>query len=84
MINNTITVELDGAYASGHKAHRTVEVRPPTEEELCETDLESWWNDAVFPETGDGRPNDVSCWEAKILAAPTCPQIIGRTYEWVG
>ena len=79
-----VTVELVGEYASGHKANRKVEVRPPTAGELLDVDLADWWNEVVFPETGDGRPHDPSCWEAKVVTAPACSWLVGRTYEWVG
>ena len=79
-----VTVELVGEYASGHKASRKVEVRPPTAAELSEPGLAAWWDAAVFPETGDGHPYDPSCWEAMVLAAPGCPGLVGLTYEWGG
>lgn len=84
MSEQTVTVDLVGEYASGHKAYRKVEVRPPTAAELLDPELAGWWNEVVFPSTGDGRPHEPSCWEAKVVAAAGCPALAGLTYEWVG
>ena len=51
----------------------------------CRSGLDDWWEEVVFPETGDGHGIDFdggSCYTATILQSDV-PGLAGETYEWV-
>jgi hypothetical protein len=75
-----VTVLLENTYSDGHHSERTVELEAPT------GDLDEWWEDIVFPETGDGHGIDAdcgSCYTATVLAAPAHPELVGLSEEWI-
>lgn len=46
--------------------------------------LEGWWQDTVFPHTGDGfGENELATCEAEVVASDV-PELVGKTYEWGG
>ncbi len=79
MTAHTVTVRIENAYGDGHESERTVTVLAPT------GDLETWWEDTVWPETGDGHgvAGMGSCYTATVIAAHD-PALVGRSREWVG
>lgn len=77
--NAPTVVDIDGVYEGGHSYKRRVEVETPW---LWE-DIDDWWWDVVFEETGDGEyAKQGSCTTAKVVSSPM-ESMVGREYEWV-
>lgn len=75
-----VTVKIENVYEDGHESTREVLLAPPGD------DLDAWWDEVVWPETGDGHGADEdlgSCYTATILAADD-PALVGQSFEWVG
>jgi len=73
-----VTVRIENDYSDGHHSERTVVVADPGR------DLDEWFNDVVFNETGDGHgaDNDLgSCYTATIVHASD-GKLVGKSYEW--
>jgi len=82
----TVTVKIENAYADGHESEREVEVMAP---HLFRSQdpyhLNEWWEEVVWPKTGDGHGIDAvlgSCYVATIITADD-PNLVGATYEWM-
>ena len=76
--STTVTVKIENDYSDEHHSESTVELPAPT------GDLDEWWNDVVFPHTGDGHgaEGDLgSCYTATIVAGPA--RLLGETTEWI-
>lgn len=72
------TVKIDNAYSDGHESSHEVLVDPP------EGTLEEWFEDVVWPHTGDGHgtDNDLgTCFVATIIACDVEAHL-GEQYEW--
>lgn len=83
-----VTVKIENAYSDGHESKHEVVLDAPDDlgafGEMFYPRLEQWFQDVVWPETGDGHGanNDLgSCFTATILAADS-PLLLGRGYEW--
>jgi hypothetical protein len=80
-----ITVRIENDYEDGHHSERIARVDKP---DVNQT-LEDWWNDVVFPETGDGHGvgGMGSCYTATILHCHPVTHhdvyLPGQTYEWI-
>jgi len=78
----TVTVRVENAYSDGHESQREVVVPAPGD------DIELWWEEIVFPHTGDGHGIDSSLgshYEATIIATndPDLDQhLVGLSTEW--
>jgi hypothetical protein len=76
-----VTVRIGSHYADGHSSVRQVTLEAPTSD-----GLEAWWEDVVYPETGDGHgerfPKLGHCYDAEVIAGD--PLLVGLTREWVG
>ena len=54
----------------------------PTPDDL--NDLEDWWEDDVFPLTGDGfGESQIATYEAVVIASDV-PELVGRRNAWEG
>lgn len=76
-----VRVLITNDYSDGHHSESTVEVDAPTDQDDW---LSEWFNDVVFPHTGDGHGTKRglgSCHTAQIIAAPD-PALVGKEYEW--
>ena len=73
-----VTVKIENTYSDGWHSEAIVRVVPPS------GDLDEWWNDAIFPRTGDGHGEDGlgSCYTATVIAADEA-ELIGKSYEWI-
>lgn len=75
-----VLVRIDNNYEDGHKSTATQTVRPPVVGES----VEDWWENAVFPFTGDGHgmrnPKLGSLHEATVTKGPDW--LVGQTKEW--
>jgi hypothetical protein len=88
-------VKIENDYSDGHHSERTVEVDGPTcpghsdihsaESFYCDGSclhVTDWFDDAVYPETGDGHGADSelgSCYSATVVSGP---RWVGESYEW--
>jgi len=73
------TVRIQNTYSDGHSSERTVELVDP---DVDLGSLDDWFEDVVFPETGDGHHGaDGSCYTATIVTTPDV-ELVGKTYEW--
>ena len=82
---DTVTVKIENTYEDGHESTHEVLVEGP---ELPLTrPLDEWWEEVVFPHTGDGhaveRDRFGYCYTATVIATES-EGLLGRSYEWVG
>jgi hypothetical protein len=62
----------------------TETVTVPDPESLSPEDLEDWWEEEVFPHTGDGRgSNDYAVYTATVTESDV-PGLVGKWNEWDG
>jgi hypothetical protein len=77
----SVTLKIENTYEDGHESSRLVNVEEP--ESFAA--LEQWWEDVVYPETGDGHgekhPKLGCLFEATILDAADT-SLCGLTMEW--
>lgn len=79
-----ITVKITNDYSDGHHSEREVVVRRAPRD-LEEQTMDEWWQEFVFPHTGDGHGADSnlgSCYTATITAAHDA-RLVGETHEWI-
>lgn len=74
------TVEITNTYADRQNT-TTVELDGPAS--LSADDLEEWWEEVVFCETGDGL-GGYACYTAKVMSGGGIPTLIGQEREWNG
>lgn len=77
-----VTVRIENAYACGRESWHTVEVEAPA----ITDSVEEWWEDVVYPHTGDGHPcgaSEDANYEATIIdTTPDAAGLIGQRMEW--
>lgn len=78
----TVIVHIENDYEDGYRSESDVELPAPG------ADVEAWWEDVVFPHTGDGhgvnpggRTLD-ACYTATVIAGE--PDHVGLSNEWIG
>lgn len=71
-------VRIRGRYTSGHTYERLALLSP------AGRSLDDWWQDVVFPHTGDGITDAEigSAHTATIVDAPGRDYLSGATYVW--
>jgi len=78
----TVTVKIENTYEDGHESVVEVEVENPEPED---DDLDTWWEDVVFPLTGDGHgakhPKLGCFYEATVIRADD-QRMVGHTRDW--
>lgn len=75
------TVSLESAYSDGHRSKREVLLPAPAGDQS----LDDWFEEVVFPETGDGHGADNrlgSCLTATVTACDVEAHL-GAEREWV-
>lgn len=75
-----VTVRIDNAYSDGYESSSLHELEVPAGAEL-----EEWWEEVVWPLTGDGHGAGVklgTCYTATIVAGD--PELVGESQEWAG
>lgn len=94
----SVIVKIENDYSDGHHSEHTVELDSPScyghrdihsgETFHCDgtsdNELADWWEEVVYPHTGDGHgaDNDVgSCYTATIIHGPA--RLLGETTEWI-
>jgi len=81
-----VTVQIESVYSDGHSSTRKVKLPPPALP-LREETLTSWWEEVVYPETGDGhgeRSPDLGFGYFAHVVDADDPGLIGLANEWVG
>lgn len=82
-----VTVRIENDYEDGHSSQREVVLDAPDNLDFAAgLSLEDWWEEVVFPETGDGHGADSdlgSCYTATITACPNAA-LVGQSTEWAG
>lgn len=77
-----VSVLIENTYSDDHRSVETVTVPAP---DPAAPDLEDWWEEAVFPHTGDGhgigRPDLGSHHTATITEAEDAT-LVGLDHEW--
>jgi len=79
-----VEIRIENAYSDGHESVHIAKVAEPAS--LSERDLEDWWQDVVFPKTGDGHGqhhSGGSYYQVTVIKADTTA-LIGQTHEWGG
>lgn len=72
----TVIVRIENDYEDGYRSERDVELPAPT------ADVEAWFDDVVWPLTGDGHGANLNaCYTATIIAADAA--LLGLSMEWV-
>lgn len=81
-----VTVKIENAYSDEHTSTREVSLpAPPRHAVYPEDVLDKWFEDVVYPETGDGHGIDSdlgSCYTATIIAAEDT-LLVGLSREWI-
>jgi hypothetical protein len=76
-----VTVRIHNAYEDGHESTHEVLLDPPAT--LADDVVAEWWEEAVWPETGDGHGIGGlnACYTATVIAADE-ESLVGREREW--
>jgi hypothetical protein len=79
----SVTVHIENTYEDGHESSVLVVVDEPE----SSGDLDAWWEDEVYPHTGDGHgekhPKLGVMYEATIMDAADT-SLCGLAMEWIG
>lgn len=75
----TTTVRIKNVYADREHIEK---VTVPSPKSLAGNDVAEWWNEAVFPHTGDGR-GGYSVVTAKVTESDM-PVMVGKSWAWEG
>lgn len=85
----SVTVRIENAYSDGHTSTRTVEVEAPKDDTIG-SDLDEWWEEAVFEHTGDGHGAGGlgSCYTATVVGVKheydnNRAWMMGESTEWI-
>ena len=76
----TVRLRITNTYADRENSREVYVTNP---ESLDELDLEDWWDDVVWNETGDGLGGD-ACYTAEVLESEKYPTLLGQEREWIG
>jgi hypothetical protein len=77
---SVVEVKIENDYSDGHHSECVVELELP--DDMLIADLDDWFNEVVFPKTGDGHGADEdlgSCYTATILTG----KFTGCENEWL-
>lgn len=75
-----VSLRIDNAYSDGHESSREITIHAPGD------DVEAWWDNDVWNETGDGHGTErgiTSCYTATVLASSDPRVPVGAEREWV-
>ena len=74
----TVVVKIENDYEDGHHSESIHALPAPS------GDLDEWWEEVVYPNTGDGHGvgfDGGSCYTAEIISGPT--EVLGKSTEWI-
>jgi hypothetical protein len=74
LLGPQVTVHIENDYEDGH--HSELDIELPARDVIDE----DWWQEIVWPHTGDGHAGN-SCYTATITKADD-PTLLNRTWEW--
>lgn len=83
----TVTILIENSYTDGHQCEQIVQLTAPSDA----SDLDEYWEDVVYPHTGDGHAVEVyeatgaslgTFYTATITEAAD-PALVGMTNEWI-
>lgn len=80
----TAKIRVENYYSDGHHSVRQTKVAEPVN--LTKSGLETWWDEVVVLETGDGHGVDPDLgygYVATVLDSAH-PALIGKSREWFG
>ena len=72
----SVTVLIESSYACGHTCARVLALPAPA------GPLSDWWDESVWPETGDGRHPSTAASYAATVVASTDPAFVGHRRVW--
>lgn len=76
-------VSIENYYADRQNVSEGIEVESPTD--LSPRGLEDWWEDVVFPHTGDGLgEHQDAVYVATVVSSDVPGLSVGTSYEWGG
>lgn len=79
----TVLVEIENSYTDGHESTSQHRLAAPTDAPGSE-ELDEWWEDKVFPLTGDGHgannPRLDALHTATIIEGPA--SLLEESYDW--
>lgn len=83
-----VIIRMENVYEDGHESERILDVSPPPPTAWKdEVELDAWWEEVVWPETGDGHGigKDLGyCHVATIIGGDVDQALVGKSTEWAG
>jgi len=80
----SVTVKIENTYEDGHETELIIEVQdPPAGSD--EENLELWWEEEVWPHTGDGygeKHPKLGCWYEATITGADENWLVGLSMEW--
>ena len=73
---DVVTVKIENVYSDGHQSSREVQAPGPVGV------LGDWWEEVIWPLTGDGSGEDLDANYTATIIACAHPGLLGKTYEW--
>ena len=77
-----VKIRIENSYIDGYE--HTREVTLPNPASSSEDDMDAWWDDVIFPETGSGRPSNIRGISEVTIIEADDPALVGKTYSWEG
>jgi hypothetical protein len=76
----SVTIKVENTYEDGHESVVEVDVDAPEDAD----DLEDWWQDTVFPHTGDGHGigTKLGSWHEVTIIRADDDKLVGLNMEW--
>ena len=78
----TVVIKIENTYEDGHESVVTVN---DIDDPVDPVDLDEWWEDTVFPHTGDGHGADhpnLGCYYTATVVEAADPALVGLSREW--
>jgi hypothetical protein len=81
-----ITVRIDNDYADGVTVSHveTLDVPEIHPAPYALDDLDDWALEHIWPRAGSDRPDMPAAYTATIVTADAQPELVGKSFEWVG
>jgi len=77
LTKQTVIVHIENDYEDKYHSEFDVELAAPDP-----SDIEQWWEDVVWPHTGDGHGENLNaCYTATITSADDS-SLHGQSFEW--
>jgi hypothetical protein len=75
-----VTIRMENAYSDGHSSVQRHDVDAPGQG----VPIEDWWEDVVWPLTGDGHgiDKDLGSYHLATIIEADRTELIGETFEW--